>query len=103
MPNQHNDEPTTGDILMAIKGYAEATDAKLDNIEKRLTKVEATMVTKEYLDHKLAEERFEIMKVVSKENEKLGAFVEIAEHHEVITKKEAKAIMAMPPFPQAVR
>ncbi len=47
-------EITNNEIFDALVRFARDTDGRLDGIDKRLNRVESLMVTKDYLDDKLA-------------------------------------------------
>ena len=88
-----NDEPTTKNILEAINTFSNAVD-------KRFDKIEATMVTKEYLDDKLSDLRGDMVVLTRKEDVKLRTLAEILHKHQVISNDELKQVLLMEPFPQ---
>jgi archaellum component FlaC len=109
-----NNEPTIGDVLSAINEFAtsvenrfqgiegkfESIDTKLDGIDKRLNKVEALMVTKDYLDDKLADLRGDLVVLTRKEDAKLITLVGMLTEKNIISVEDAKKIMSMEPFPK---
>jgi hypothetical protein len=59
------------------------------------------MVTKDYLDTKLADLRGDLVVLTRKEDTKLVALVQLLNKRKVITPTDAKHILGMDPFPQA--
>jgi predicted nuclease with TOPRIM domain len=53
-----------------LEGRMDKVEGKMDRIEHRLTKVETTMVTKGYLDDKLADLKSDLMHYTDKQIEK---------------------------------
>jgi hypothetical protein len=111
---QQDTQPTTQDILEAIQDFSTHVDGqfekvdkrfgqadnRFDGIEQRLAKVEATMVTKDYLDDKLGDLRGDLTILMRKEDTKMKALVAILHKRGVITEDDTKHILAMEPFPQ---
>ncbi len=54
----------------------DGVDKRFDGVDKRLTRVESTMVTKDYLDEKLVDLRGDIVILLRKEDRKLEALIE---------------------------
>ena len=78
----------------------DGVDKRFDGIDKRLNKIEATMVTKDYLDDKLADLSGDLVVLLRKEDKKLGAIIEELVSNKVISDVAAKRILAMDLFPQ---
>ncbi len=109
-----NQEPTNFEILQAINDYAGKNDGqwakneerwakneeRWAKNEERLNRIEATMVTKDYLDDKLADLKGDLIVLMRKEDAKLKALIEILQRRHVISGDEAKGILSMQPFPQ---
>jgi len=57
------------------------------------------MVTKDYLDTKLADLRGDLVVMMRKEDNKLKALVEILKEKKVINNEEVEKIMHLEPFP----
>ena len=70
-------------------------------VDKRLEQTEARMVTKEYLDEKLADLRGDLVVLTRKEDRKLVALVELLRDQSVILDADAKRILGMELFPQS--
>ncbi len=99
-------ENANGEILQAINNYTTKNDQQWGKNEERwqknderLTRIEATMVTKDYLDDKLSDLKGDLVVLMRKEDAKLGALVEILQKRKVISNEDVKTILAMQPFP----
>lgn len=75
-------------------------DGRFDKMDKRLTKIEATMTTKDYLDDKLGDLRGDLVVLMRKEDVKVKKLVDILKKRELISEEEVNEIMSMEPFPQ---
>ncbi|MFH1822271.1 MAG: hypothetical protein ABH830_01070 [Patescibacteria group bacterium] len=107
-------EITNKEILQAVNAFSNETDKRFSSIDTRfssidtrfnnididLTKIKATMVTKDYLDEKLSDLRGDLVVLMRKEDVKVKRLVEILQKRKVLTNKEVKEIMSMEPFPQ---
>ena len=102
-------EPTTSEILEAINVFSNSVDKRFDgddksfcefksDINQRFNQIEATMVTKDYLDEKLADLRGDLVVLTRKEDTKLTSLVKILEQRKVISAKDAQKIMSLEPF-----
>ncbi|MEK7103317.1 MAG: hypothetical protein AAB870_03145 [Patescibacteria group bacterium] len=98
-------EPTNQDILEAINAYAAATDQRFDGIDQRLdkmdtrlTKVESQMVTKEYLDDKLADLRGDILTVIRKEDRRVSQLIDFLFDKKVLSDNEVKTLGELQPL-----
>ena len=110
----HNEEPTIADVLEAvneastktekryqgIEGQLDRIGGRLDGVEGRLDKIESTMVTKDFLEDKLADLKGDIIIELRSEDRKLAALVGVLRTRQVITEDDAKQILSMKPFPQ---
>lgn len=107
-------EPTTIDILEAIHSFSSEVDQKFANINQRFERIDqrferiendlrvikSTMVTKDYLDDKLADLRGDLNVLIRKEDVKLKELVNMLVKKKVITKKEQEKLFTMEPFAQ---
>lgn len=110
----NNKEITLGDVLSSVNDLAEAvnvfatkTEERFDKIESRLDRVEtditsikSQMVTKDYLDRKMAEQRGDMMILLRKEDTKVKTVVEILADKKVFTPEDKNKVMGMEPFAQ---
>ncbi len=78
----------------------ESINKQFEGVNKRLDKIEATMVTKEYLDEKQADLRGDIVVLMRKEDTKLKALIQTLKVRNLITEEDAHRILTMEPFPQ---
>lgn len=125
---QNNDEPTNYEILEAINSYATGTDRRLEKIEGRLdgidgrldgidgriqkiegrldgieptlAYVKSQMVTKEYLDDKLADLRGDIIVMLRKEDNRLTSLVGILHGKKVISDDDVQSLTKLQPLLQ---
>ena len=99
------------DILEAVAGLGEAiqdlanqVDQRINGLEvkfdQRFTKIEAVMVTKDYLDDKLTDLQGNLTVLMRKEDRKVAALIEVLKAKQLLSNEEAKLILSMEPFPQ---
>ena len=98
-------ETSKNEILEAINEFSTRVDERFDKVEGkvdiingRVGKIEATMVTKDYLDDKLSDLRGDLVVLMRKEDTKMIKLVEILKRRAVITEAEEKEILSMEPF-----
>lgn len=87
-----NHEPTISEVLEAVNDAATKTGA-------RLTAIEANMVTKNYLDDKLADLRGDLVVLLRQEDTKVKTFIEVVKKNKGITEEDAIRLYSMTPFP----
>lgn len=111
---EYMEDTSKQEILDAIGAFAEQVDVrfekmdqkfdrmdqKLDRMEGRIGKVESQMVTKSYLDDKLAGLRGDLIALTRKANVKLSVLVETLVKDGTLKQKTADLILAMEPFAQ---
>lgn len=95
-----NGDPTIQDVLEAVADYAEQTEKQFKDIKTDITSIKAQMVTKAYLDDKLADLRGDLTLIIRKEDTKLKATVNILADKKVLSRDDTKKIFSMEPFPQ---
>jgi hypothetical protein len=95
-----DNQPTNQDILETINEFSTHVDKRFVRIEERIGSMEKTMVTKDYLDDKLADLRGDLVVLTRKEDAKLAATLNLLAQKHVISNEEAKTILAMEPFPK---
>jgi len=102
------------EILEAIHIFAGSVDKCFDKVDRRFDKIEsemgsvkqgmgsmkAQMVTKDYLDDKLADLRSDLGGLIRRGDQKNSALVKNLEKKKLISKDEAGGILAMSPFPR---
>ncbi|MFH0988039.1 MAG: hypothetical protein V1763_01570 [Parcubacteria group bacterium] len=77
-------------------------EGRVDGVEGRLSHVEGQMVTKDYLDNKLADLRGDLIVALKKEDGKVDALSDVLCQHKIITDVEKQAVVQMSPFPKLV-
>jgi len=114
---KRKEEITHKDILGAVNKFATSVDKRFDGVDKRfdgvdkrfdglesrVTKIEATMVTKDYLDDKLGDLKGDLVILMRKEDRKLQSLIDILYKRKVISAQEVKQILSMQPFPQFLK
>jgi hypothetical protein len=63
------------EILEVMNTFATSIDKRLTSIEREQIRMRAVMVTKDYLDSKLADQYSDLVRVMRKEDEKVLAKV----------------------------
>lgn len=103
-----NQDSTKKELMEAVAGVKQNTEQILEAIgvysnktEGRLHKIEANMVTRDYLDEKLSDLKGDLSILLRKEDRKLGELVIILKEKKVISSEDVKRILAMEPFPQS--
>jgi len=88
------------DLTEVINTFSSAVDDRFDKIDNRFNKIEATMVTKDYLDEKLADLSGDLVVLLRKEDRKLGALVKELVSNKTPSEEAAKRVLSMELFPQ---
>lgn len=91
---------TVNDTLSAVNDFATKTENRFQGLEQRVGRIEALMVTKDYLDDKLADLRGDLVVLMRKEDTKLRTLVDVLKKREIISKDDAQYILSLEPFPQ---
>ncbi len=98
---------TVNDLAEAVNIFATKTEERFDKLEDSLDGVEgeigsikSQMVTKDYLDRKMAEQRGDMMILLRKEDTKVKTVVEILADKKVFTPEDKNKVMGMEPFAQ---
>ena len=105
-------EASKNEILEAVNEFSSKVDERFDKVDERFDNLEgeigsikgeigsikATMVTKDYLDEKMADLRGDLVVLMRKEDTKVGKLIEILKRRKVITEIEEKEILSMEPF-----
>lgn len=107
MNNNQEKEPTNQEILEAINSFANHNESRLQDIETRMGGLETRMggleikmsgletrvVTKEYLDNKLADLKGDLVVLLRKEDTKVVSLIETLRSRQAISDEEAKHIL----------
>ena len=94
------DNAVTKDEFNGLKGDFNDFKGEFKDLKSKVVKIESLMVTKDYLDEKMADLRGDLVVMMRKEDTKLKALVEILKHKQLISDKDVKQIMTMEPFAQ---
>lgn len=86
------------DLAENVNEFATDTENRFSSLESDVKVIKSTMVTKPYLDEKLADLRGDMVVLTRKEDKKLNTLVEILADKKILTKKEQKQITSMEPF-----
>lgn len=104
-----SEEITNSELLEAINAFANHTEKrfdglenKIDGLDKRVTKIETTMVTKDFLEEKLADFRGDMVVLTRREDKKVMALVDILKEKKIISDEDVKKIQTMEPFAQTL-
>jgi hypothetical protein len=113
---------TINDVLVAINGFANTVQSEFgkvhselhdlkgrvsvleqnmvtkDYLETRLAKQETKLVTKEYLDEKLYDLRGDLVNLTRKEDHKVISLVKLLRQRKVINDRDASSILELEPF-----
>ena len=92
------DATATKADLDRVETRLSGVETRLDGIDGRLKKVEATMVTKDYLDEKLADLRGDLVVLTRKEDTKLKKLIEKLRARNVLDDRDVQDIVRMEPF-----
>lgn len=82
----------------------EFTELKQDvtELKQDMIMVKATMVTKDYLDDKLADLRGDLVVLMRKEDRKLQELVQMLHVKNILTQEEMKHLFKLEPFQQII-
>ncbi|HCX39333.1 MAG TPA: hypothetical protein DHS36_03705 [Candidatus Veblenbacteria bacterium] len=86
-------------ITPAIDGLRQHVDARLDKVDARLGKVESQMVTKSYLDDKMAELEGGVIVRQRKEDKKVNLLIELLQSKSVLAETDVKQLKEIQVFP----
>jgi hypothetical protein len=90
------------DLVKAdLAGVKADLAARIDGLESRLGSVEAKMVTKDYLDDKLADLRGDMVVLMRKEDEKLKVLAGNLKDKKILTPEDEEKLQRLEPFAQA--
>ncbi len=86
------------EALEAIHLLGNQMDERFEESEQRFFSIESQMVTKTYLDDKLADLRGDLTLLTRHEDQKLISLVDLLFHKRLMTKEERQHIIALQPF-----
>ena len=91
------------EIVVFIKDHAvtkEEFDKEIKGINGEIKGIKSSMVTKAYLDDKLAKQTGDLIVLLRKEDTKLRTLIEILAERRVLTEQDKMRIFSMEPFPE---
>lgn len=96
---------TTNEILDAINSFSTRIDGEIRGMKSDIGSlksdigwIKSNMVTKDFLDDKLADLRGDLVVLVRKEDTKLLKLVDILKGRQLISAEEANTVLSMEPF-----
>lgn len=101
-----NDKMDTGFGLVngrldRVEGRLDRVEGRLDRVEDRLDYLESTVVTKDYLDDKLADLHGKLVTLVRREDDKVNVLVDTLGGHGVLPAADAARVRKLGPFTAA--
>ncbi|MFH0956149.1 MAG: hypothetical protein V1801_02990 [Candidatus Falkowbacteria bacterium] len=100
-------EATHNEILDAINNFFSNVDGKINSVQSEIKEmksdigwIKSNMVTKDFLDDKLADLRGDLVVLMRKEDTKLLKLLDILKERKLISPEEATAVLSMEPFPK---
>ena len=84
----------------SVYGQLEKIGGRLDGVEGRLGRIEATMVTKSYLDDKLADLEGNLISKLRKEDEKVNRLIEVLKNKSLLTTEDIQQFKEFQIFPK---
>jgi len=94
------DNAVTSGEFNGLRGEFNGLRGEFNGLVGEVQKIKAEMVTKDYLDDKLADLRGDLVVLTRKEDGKVKELVKILQSKKVLNKSEVKRIFSMPPFPE---
>ncbi|MDP2656764.1 MAG: hypothetical protein Q8P11_04335 [bacterium] len=86
------------EILEAISGYADNIEVRLLALEKGQTRIESLMVTKDYLDDKMADLRGDLLTVLRKEDTRLTRMIEKLREKNLFDDHDVEELLRLQPL-----
>lgn len=92
IPMIHDPEPTIQDVLTVMNQFSTHVDEEFANVKVELTTIKSMMVTKPYLDDKLADLKAEFTGLVRKEDTKVSTIVSKLHTKNVFSDSDVQSI-----------
>jgi len=96
---EHNITPAIDGLRQHVDARLDKVDARLDKVDARLGKVESQMVTKSYLDDKMAELEGGVIVRQRKEDKKVNLLIELLQSKSVLAETDVKQLKEIQVFP----
>jgi len=94
------DHAASHEDVNRLETRMDSLEIRMESLETRVDSLGAKVVTKDYLDDKLADLRGDLVVLMRKEDVKVRTLVEIMLGKQLLSKEEANKVLAMEPFPQ---
>jgi predicted nucleic acid-binding Zn-ribbon protein len=88
--------------LTGVEGRLTGVEGNLEKLGTRVSKIESQMVTKDYLDDKLADLRGDMVSAIHNLDRKTDCIVEVLEEKTIFNKNDASRIRSIKPFPAKI-
>lgn len=85
--------------LGGVESRLDGVETRLGGVEQRLTKIEAIMVTKDYLDDKLADLKGDLIVKQRKIEDRISALVSMLSNRKVLEQTDVKLLTDLRVFP----
>ena len=99
-------EITLEDLAIMVKIGFDALDKKFEEMDtkmdSKLNKLKTQLVTKDYLDEKIADLRGDLVLIIRGEDKKIMKLVEILSRKNILNETEQHELITMKPFPQVI-
>jgi predicted nucleic acid-binding Zn-ribbon protein len=86
--------------MSSVKSDVISIKSEMSSMKSEIKSIKSQMVTKDYLDDKLADLHGDLVVLARKEDKKLLSLVHILKNKKVISEADTKMIFAMEPFGQ---
>lgn len=93
------DNAVTKEEFNVLDKKVDSIDTKVTELDQKTRGIQSSMVTKSYLDEKLADHRSDLNILLRKGDSKLKELVDILYDRDVIDEKDLKRMYEMQPFP----
>lgn len=100
-------EATKNEILEAINDFSTETDKnfralkqEIGGMKQEISGIKATMVTKDYLDRKTAEQKGDLIIMIRKEDEKVDSLLSQLDQRHILPGAEVARLTSLGPFPK---
>lgn len=100
------------EVLETVNVFADQTERRFERLESGAVSLKedvsciksglSGMVTKDYLDEKMLEQRADLVLLTRKEDRKLGFLVRRLKERNIISEQDVQDIFSLEPFPQTV-
>ena len=98
--NSQTDNSQMDDIFKIVSFLKDNAVSKheFNELKSDVTRIKALMVTKDYLDEKLADLRGDLVVLTRKEDTKVKALINLLKNKKIITPGDAKQLFTLEPF-----